>query len=114
MSTEAQFNTTAPSGSDQHWRVPQNSAPRLILSASQEQRVHGSIFNNSTAALYIKFGNDVGMAVSGGLGLYDLRLTSASYFELPHPAWQGEVWGAWENDLPAGFAMVLQLGRPDR
>jgi len=105
------FLGTSPSGSDSHWRVPQNSTRVLILSASQDVRAHASVFNNSNATLFLKFGSNVGMAVSGGAGLYDVKLSSASYFELPKPMWQGEVWGVWDTDLPAGSALILQLGR---
>jgi len=105
------FLGTSPSGSDAHWKVPQNSTRQLILSSSQDVRAHASIFNHSVGALYLKFGSNLGMAVSGGLGLFDVRLSSGSYFELPKPVWQGEVWGVWDADLPAGSAMVMQVGR---
>ena len=109
------FLSASPSGSDAHWRVPQNTAKTLILSASQDVRAHASIFNNSDKTLYLKFGNNVGLAVSGTAGLYTVRLGSASYFELPKPVWQGEIWGAWDSDVQgssvAGSAMVLQIGR---
>jgi hypothetical protein len=114
MASHAQFNTTAPSGSDQHWKVAAQTSKTLILSASVEQRTHASIFNASPNNLYLKFGDNTGIAVSGSSGLFDVKLTSASYFEIPKPAWQGEIWGAWDADLPAGFALVLQLGRTDK
>lgn len=105
------FLATSPSGSDAHWRVPQNSTRQLILSSSTDVRAHASIFNHSAATLHLKFGSNVGMAVSGGAGLFDVKLASGSYYELPKPMFQGEIWGVWDADLPAGFAMVLQLGR---
>jgi hypothetical protein len=104
------FLGTSPSGSDSHWRVPQNSAPQLILSSSLDVRAHASVFNHSSAALYLKYGSNAGMAVSGGLGLFDVRLSSGSYYELPKPMWQGQIWGAWDADA-SGFAMIVQLGR---
>lgn len=110
MSSVSQFATTAPSGSDQHWRVATNTSKQLILSASQDDRSHASIFNNSNATLYLRIGNNAGMAVSGALGAYDVKLTSGSYFEMPKPIHEGEVWGVWDADQPGGFAMVLQLG----
>lgn len=108
---EADYDTVSPSGSDEHWRVPTNTTKQLILSASQDARAHASIFNNSTATLYLKFGNNVGMSVSGAVGIYDVKLTSASYYEMPKPIWQGEVWGVWDADVAGGFAMILSLGR---
>lgn len=113
MASHAQFNTTATSGSDAHWTVPSTtSGPVLIMSASQDQRVHGSVYNDSPGSLYLKFGSDVNMGVSGSAQIYDVKMTSGSYFELPKPAYQGEVWGLW--DLIGGWARVLQVGRDDK
>lgn len=114
MVQTSDFIGTSPSGSDAHWRVPQGSSPRLILSASQDVRAHASIFNHSNGALYLKFGGNGGMSVSGNLGLFTTKLLSGSYYEMPKPIWQGEVWGVWDSDLPAGFAMVTQTGRAGR
>jgi hypothetical protein len=111
MASEAQFNTTAVSGSDQHWLVASTVSTTLILSASQEQRSHASIFNDSPATLYLKFGSDSSMA-TGSSGVWDVKLTSGTYFELPKPEWQGEVWGSWDSGSAGGFARVLQLGTP--
>lgn len=109
MPTQAQFNTTAPSGSDQHWIVPASTgAPVLILSASQEQRAHASIFNDAVGTLFLKFGSDAGMGASGSAQIYDVKLTSASYYEIPKPVWQGEIWGIW--DTAGGWARVMQVG----
>ena len=113
MASQAQMNTTSVSGSDGHWVVAASLSPVLILSASQEQRTHASIFNDAAGGLSLKFGGSAGMANSGSsAGIYDVRLTSGTYFELPKPIWEGEVWGVW--DTVGGFARVLQLGRPDR
>lgn|SRR5574337_778101 len=112
MANQSQFNTTAVSGSDAHWKVAASLSPVLILSASQEQRVHASIFNDSNGTLFLQYGGSVGMANTGALGMYDVKVTSASYYELPKPIWEGEIWGAW--DAVPGFARVLQLGRPDK
>ena len=100
------FNTCAPSGSDQHWLVASTPASVLILSASQEQRAHASIFNDSIGTLFLRFG---GNALINATGSYDVKLTSGSYYELPKPIWEGEIWGAW--DAAGGFARVLQIGR---
>jgi hypothetical protein len=107
MASQAQFTTVAPSGSDQHWRVPASTSAQLILSASQDGRVHGSIFNDSGATLFLSFGGS-NVAV---VGQFDVKITSASYFELPKPAvYQGEIWGVW--DATGGWAHVLHLGVP--
>lgn len=110
MSTPAQFATTAVSGSDQHYKVAGVTAPVLILSASQDQRVHASIFNDAVGSLYITFGGG-GVGSLSVSGTYDVKITSASYYELPRqPIYQGEIWGIW--DAAGGWARVLQLGGP--
>ncbi len=114
MASQAQFNTTAPSGSDQHWKVPSNTQKQLILSSSQEQRAHASIFNNANGTLFLKYGDNTGIAVSGATGLYDVKMASGAYYELPKPMWQGDIWGVWDLDQAGGFAHVLQLGRDDK
>lgn len=108
MATEAQFLTTAPSGSDSHWMVPSSTSSLLILSSSQDQRAHASIFNDSAASLYLRFG---GNGPISGLanGVYDVKLTSGTYYELPKPIYSGEIWGSW--DVAGGFARVLSLGK---
>lgn len=102
-----QFLTTAPSGSDAHWKVPGSTAPTLILSASQDLRAHASVFNDSVNSLYLTFGPG-GVGNLSVTGTYDVKLTSGSYMELPKPTFQGEVWGIWDG--LGGFARVLQLG----
>ena len=101
--------TTATSGSDQHYRVVSATAPTLILSASQDQRVHASIFNDSANSLYIVFGPGALNSLSV-TGTFDCKITSASYFELPKPIYEGEVWGIW--DAAGGWARVYQVGGP--
>lgn len=105
MANQSQFLTTAPSGSDQRWKVAASVTPVLILSSSQDVRSHASIFNDSVNSLYIKFGSNTGLTVTG---MYDVKISSASYFELPKPIYEGEVWGTWE--ALGGWARILQLG----
>lgn len=109
MSTIAQFSTTAVSGSDSHYKIPASTSPVLILSSSQDVRVHASIFNDSAASLYITFGGGPPTSLSV-TGTYDVKISSASYFELPKPIYVGEIWGIW--DAAGGWARVLQLGGP--
>lgn len=104
MSTQAQYNTIAPSGSDYHWRVTAAVTPVLIMSSSQDERAYGSIFNHANGTLFISFGgNNVSPT-----GSFDVKITSGTLFPLPKPTWQGQVWGVW--DAAGGYAMVLQLG----
>jgi hypothetical protein len=111
VSTPGAFSTVSPSGSDAHWRVAASATPILLLSASQDERAHASIFNHSVNALYLKFGGSGGMATSGSTGIFNVKLTSGSLYELPKPIWQGEIWGAW--DAAGGFALVVELGDAD-
>lgn len=114
MSSQSAFNTISPSGSDGHWKVVGAVSPVLILSASQEQRAHASIFNDANASLYLVYGIGGSGFAAGVLaslsptGSFDVKLTSGSYYELPKPIWQGEIWGIW--DSATGWAHVLQLG----
>ena len=105
MSFLPQFLSAAPSGSDSHWRVAGTTSPTLILSSSAGQRSHASIFNDAAGTLYLTFGPGSGV---GPTGTFDVKMTSGSYFELPKPIYQGEIWGAW--DAAGGFARVLSLG----
>lgn len=109
MASQQQFLTVAPSGSDQRWRVAASTAQSLILSSSQDQRGHASIFNDSVSSLYIVMGPG-GVGALSVTGTYDVKITSGSYFELPKPVYQGEIWGIWDG--LGGFARVLQLGIP--
>ncbi len=111
MGTPAAFNTVSPSGSDSHWRVAVSTTPQLLLSASQDERAYGSIFNHSNGSLYLKFGSNAGLASSGSVPFFDAKVTSGTLYELPKPTWQGEVWGAW--DVAAGWALVCELGDAD-
>lgn len=111
MSTPSEFNTVSPSGSDAHWKIPAGVGVVLILSASQNERAHASIFNHANGTLHLKFGASASMAIGGGGGIFNVKLTSGSYYELPKPTWQGEVYGAW--DVAGGFAMVLETGDND-
>jgi hypothetical protein len=108
MATSAAYNTVSPSGSDGHWKVAASTSAVLVLSASQSERAHASIFNHSNASLFIKFGSSAGV---GPTGLFDHKITSGTLYELPKPTWQGEIWGAW--DATGGFALVLELGDND-
>lgn len=109
MPAVQQFSTIAPSGSDAHWKVAGAIAPRLLLSSSNGTRAHASIFNDSAASLYIKFGGG-SVAELSVTGTYDHKITSGALYELPKPIWEGEIWGVW--DAASGWAHVLSLGTP--
>lgn len=108
MANLAAYQTVAPSGSEAYWKIAATTSPVLIFSSSQEERAHGSVFNNSAASLYLKFGSVNGLSVTG---IYSVKLTSGSYYEMPKPPYQGQVWGVW--DATGGWAMVTELGDND-
>jgi hypothetical protein len=111
MASPNQFLSTAPSGSDVHWLVAATTTASLILSASSDGRSHASIFNDAVGSLYLYYGGSNSGSVIGPNGMYDVKLTSGSYYELPRqPVFQGQVWGAW--DLAGGWARVVQFGVP--
>lgn len=97
------YTTVSPSGSEVHFAVPNAGIGVLILSASQT-RAHASVFNHSNAALHLRFGGSASLPTR-----FDVKLTSASYYELPKPVYIGPVFGAW--DAPGGFALVLELAK---
>ncbi len=108
MANQGSFLSISPSGSDNHWKIAGVTSPVLILSASQDQRGHASIFNDAIGSLYITFGPG-GVSNLSVTGTYDIKITSASYYELPRqPVYQGEIWGIW--DASGGWARVLQTG----
>ena len=111
MASMPQFNTVAVSGSDTHGTVAASSNPVQIMGASQEQRAWGSIFNDSAQSLYLKFGNDLLVGITGSTQVFDVKVTSGSLYELKQPIYQGEIWGCWDG-TPAGYARTLQLGVP--
>lgn len=96
------FLTSVPSGSLTHMRVTAATSPTVILSGSA-QRVHASIFNHSSASLYIRFDDN-----NASVNDFDVKLSSGSYFELPKPVYQGIVRGVWDG--ANGFAMTVDFG----
>lgn len=97
------YSTISPSGSELHWVVANAGVGALILSSSQT-RAHASVFNHSNATLHLRFGSSATLPTG-----FDVKLTSASYYELPKPVYTGPVFGAW--DAAGGFALVLELGK---
>lgn len=91
-------------GSNVHARVTGSNANATLLLSASEGRTHASIYNHVNASLFLGFG------FQPTLTLFDVKLTSGSYFEFPKPIYEGPVYGAW--DAPGGFALVLELGKP--
>lgn len=103
MPQPSDYVTVSPSGSELHWAVSNLGVGVLILSASQS-RAHASVFNHSNAGLHLRFGSSASLPTG-----FDVKLGSASYYELPKPVYVGPVFGAW--DAAGGFALVLELAK---
>lgn len=100
---EADYDTISPSGSDVHAAIANGGSLVLLLSGSAT-RAHASIFNHSVNTLHIRFGQPAALP-----NTFDVKLTSASYYELPKPVYAGPIYGVW--DAAGGFALVLELGK---
>lgn len=79
-------------------RVPASVTPVLILSGSSLSRVKATVFNHSSASLYLS------TQPSASAQFFWVKLTSGSYFEVPDPGYIHEVYGAWDG--ANGYAMI--------
>ena len=97
-------NNTAPVQSASLTSVISEAADaRVILSGSQ-QRIKATIFNNSSASLYLRF--DAIADNSASLTEYNIRIASREYYDLVPPVYVGEVNGIWDD--ADGTALVTQ------
>lgn len=78
-----------------------SSASSVQLLSAKSTRAHFSIFNDSTAVLYVKFG---GPASSTS---YTVKVIAGAYFESPYPCYQGEVHGIWAT--ANGYARITEV-----
>ena len=78
-----------------------SSATNVTLLAANESRKMATIYNNSTAHLYIKYG------VTASLNSFTLRISPEDYLELPAPCYLGRIDGFWES--VNGNAMVTEI-----
>lgn len=77
--------TTATSSS-----VASSATSVTLFSASSNDRMR-SIFNDSTAVLYIKFGT------TASTSDYKTQIAAGSLFEFPTPLYAGRVDGIWAS-----------------
>ncbi len=82
-------------------RVPASVTPVLLLSGSMTGRRAASIFNHSSASLYIS--PKPAVTVNN----FYVKLTSGSYFELQNPVYTDEVWGVWDG--ANGWALMVDF-----
>ena len=97
------FNAPITSGSAAEFRVAASTTSVVILSGSM-QRHMGSVYNHSSASLYLRYSPN--MSNSASLAMFSVKLSSGSYFELP-VAFQGVVHGIWDG--ANGYAYVIDF-----
>lgn len=79
-----------------------SSATFVTLQALNASRKGWTLYNDSTAVLYIKFGN------TASATSYNVQLAAAGYFEMPTPVtYTGLITGIWAS--ANGNARVMEL-----
>lgn len=79
-----------------------SSASNVTLLASNGARKGATIYNDSTAVLYVKFG------VTASATSYNVAMAAGSYFEIPFiPQYTGQIDGIWAS--AAGAARITEL-----
>ncbi len=82
--------------------VADNAASTTIL-ASNANRLGASVFNDSSAALYLLLGSGTASATN-----YTCRVASGGYYEVPF-GYTGQINGIWASDPNDGAARVTEL-----
>lgn len=79
------------------------STSSVVLFTSNLERVQGLIYNNSTSALFLKFGSVVTPSD------FSVRIPPKFYYELPIPVFFGEIHGVW--DVANGDAKITKFSK---
>lgn len=79
-----------------------DSAGSVTLQASNANRLGWSCFNDSTQALFIKFG------ATASATSFTTRVVAMAYYEMPQPIYTGVIDGIWAAD-GSGAARVTEL-----
>lgn len=77
-----------------------SSATVVTLAARNGGRRTLSIFNESTAILYLKYGS------AASLTDYTVQVSAGAFYETPQPGYRGIVTGIWAS--ANGFAQVTE------
>jgi hypothetical protein len=77
------------------------SASSVTLLAANSARLGAMLFNDSSAALYVKLG------ATASTSSFTVKLAAGGYFELPHPCYTGIIDGIW--DSATGAARVTEV-----
>lgn len=78
-----------------------DSATSVQLLASNSARRSASVYNDSSAELYLKYGT------AASATSFKVIIAAAGYFEFPQPIYTGVVHGAWAS-APGGAARVTE------
>jgi hypothetical protein len=84
--------------------IPASTSETVIVSEGQDsynsiRGVH--IYNDSTADLYVKFGEGV------SVDSFTVKLPGGAFFESAQPLYRGTVTGIWSEEI--GRAMVTEV-----
>lgn len=77
------------------------SASSVTLQAANANRVGWSVYNDSTAILYVKFGG------TASTTSYTVQVGGGSFYEMPMPIYRGVIDGIWAS--ATGNARVTEL-----
>lgn len=96
--------TISPSTSSTSSRTQVNdSASDVILLASNSSRKGATVFNDSSALLYLGLGTTTVTSTN-----YSVKIFSNGYYEIPF-SFTGEIRGIWATDPNDGAARVTEL-----
>ena len=79
-----------------------DTAVSTTLLAANANRLGAFIFNDSTVALYVKFGTTASSTD------FTVKLDPQAYYEVPFPVYSGRIDGIWASDA-AGAARITEL-----
>lgn len=68
-----------------------SSASSVTVFAANGQTVGRTVFNDSTAVLYLKFGT------TASTSSYTVQIAAGGYYEFPQPTFAGRVDGIWAS-----------------
>ena len=68
-----------------------SSAANVVLFAASGTANGRTVFNDSTAVLYLKFG------ATASSSSYTVQIAAGGYYEFPQPVYDGEVDGIWAS-----------------
>lgn len=78
-----------------------SSASNGTLLASNPARIGALVFNDSTQALYLKYG------ATASTSSFTVKIAAGGFYEFPEPIYTGQVDGIW--DAANGNARLTEL-----